>query len=106
MVRAAGDDPGVDMRELPGPRAGQLYGEGEAFERHHRRRLPSAVDPRALFPFESFDLLRRRWVKARYKATIEELAARYPAFRVTGQPEIRPHLHPSQLSAGHLIPPK
>lgn len=45
----------------------------------------------ALYPFRHFDPVRKRWVKARYKATREDIATRYPAgeWEITGPPEIR-----------------
>ena len=37
-----------------------------------------------LFPFRFFDPIRRRWIRARYKATPEEIAARYEKWEITG----------------------
>lgn len=37
-----------------------------------------------IFPFKFYDDLRGRWVKARYKATREEIAARYSKWEITG----------------------
>lgn len=42
-----------------------------------------------LYPFEYFDLLRRKWMRARYVATIDDIAMRGQPFRIIGQPEIR-----------------
>jgi hypothetical protein len=42
-----------------------------------------------LFPFSYYDLLRRRWMRARYVASLDEIAARYGCFRIEGLPEIR-----------------
>jgi hypothetical protein len=42
-----------------------------------------------LYPFRYFDAVRRRWVNARYKASIEDIRARYEKFEITGEPEIR-----------------
>jgi hypothetical protein len=42
-----------------------------------------------LYPFIYYDLMRRKWMRARYVATIEDIAARGDPFRVIGQPEIR-----------------
>jgi hypothetical protein len=53
-----------------------------------------------LFPFKFFDPLRGRWIQARYKATREEIAARYEKWEITG-----PGWTPSSVgsgSAGHL----
>lgn len=56
-----------------------------------------------LFPFKYFDLVRQRWVKARYKASRVELAARYPqGFEITGPAEVREVSTPSSLTAGHV----
>lgn len=46
--------------------------------------------PLELYPFKYFDPVRKRWAKARYRATREEIAARYPqGWEITGAPEIR-----------------
>jgi hypothetical protein len=37
-----------------------------------------------LFPFKFFDPIRKRWVPARYKATPEEIAARYEKWEIIG----------------------
>lgn len=37
-----------------------------------------------LFPFKFYDPLRRRWIQARYRATREEIAARYELWEITG----------------------
>ena len=42
-----------------------------------------------LFTFSYFDELRGRWIRARYRATLEEIKARYPQHRIEGEPEIR-----------------
>jgi hypothetical protein len=54
-----------------------------------------------LFPFSYFDLRTRRWVRARYRARLEEIAVRYPAFRIAGPPEIREG-DGTGNTAGHL----
>jgi hypothetical protein len=56
-----------------------------------------------LFPFRYFDLLSRKWIKAHYVATLEELAARYDAFQIVGKPEIRRVDSSDRLTAGHLV---
>lgn len=43
----------------------------------------------ALYPFSYFDLRRRKWLRARYVASLEQMAERYPCFRIEGAPEIR-----------------
>lgn len=55
-----------------------------------------------LYPFSYFDLLRRRGIRARYVCELDEIAVRYPAFRVTGKPEVREVGDPARLTAGHL----
>lgn len=40
--------------------------------------------PLELFPFSYFDELRGRWVRARYKATREDIAARHERWEITG----------------------
>lgn len=42
-----------------------------------------------LHPFRYRDRLTGRWVRARYKATREEIAARYAVWEITGPPEVR-----------------
>lgn len=55
-----------------------------------------------LYPFEAFDLIRRRWVKARHVASLDTIGADGRPFRITGAPEIRAGGDPSTLTAGHL----
>ena len=43
----------------------------------------------ALFPFRYRDPLTGRWIKARYKATREEIAARHGEWEITGPAEVR-----------------
>lgn len=60
----------------------------------------SIVGPVMLYPFEYFDLVRRRWLRARYQARIDEIAHRYPAFKIVGR-----GWSPSNVgggTAGHL----
>ena len=45
--------------------------------------------PRELFPFRYFDPIRKRWMDARYKATREDIAARYEKWEITGPAERR-----------------
>ncbi len=42
-----------------------------------------------LYPFSFYDLMRRRWTRARYVASLDDLAARYDCFRIEGPPELR-----------------
>ena len=53
--------------------------------------LPSGADPPVLllYPFRFVDPLAGRWVRARYRAALQDLAARYDRFEVTGEPEVR-----------------
>lgn len=55
-----------------------------------------------LYPFESFDPVRRRWVKARHVATLEDLGRDGHPFRVVGAPERREVRDAGMLTAGHL----
>ena len=55
-----------------------------------------------LYAFEFFDPIRERWVRARYVATREEIAARHPQYRIVGKPEVREVGDPVRLTAGHL----
>lgn len=42
-----------------------------------------------LWEFSYYDPIRKRWIKGRYRARREEIAARYPQHRIEGAPEIR-----------------
>jgi hypothetical protein len=42
-----------------------------------------------LYNFRFFDRVRGRWVRGRYRATIETLRATYERFETIGEPEIR-----------------
>jgi hypothetical protein len=53
-----------------------------------------------LYRFQYFDLMRRKWTKARYRAELKEIAARYGCFKLDGPPEIR-EVSADSLTAGH-----
>lgn len=55
-----------------------------------------------LYPFETFDLVRRRWVKARHVAALADLGADGAPFRIIGAPERRKVGEAASLTAGHL----
>jgi len=55
-----------------------------------------------LYPFEAFDLVRRRWVKARHRATLADLGQDGCPFRIVGAPERREVRDAGSLTAGHL----
>lgn len=42
-----------------------------------------------LYAFTYYDELRKRWTRARYKATREDIAKRYQQFKLEGEPELR-----------------
>ena len=42
-----------------------------------------------LYPFRYRDPLTSRWVRARYKASIEDIGKRYVEWELTGPPEVR-----------------
>jgi len=42
-----------------------------------------------LYPFRYRDAVTGKWVRARYRATPQEIARRYAEFEITGPPEIR-----------------
>lgn len=42
-----------------------------------------------LYPFSYYDAIRKKWVRARYKAALESIRARYPEHRIEGPPEVR-----------------
>lgn len=54
------------------------------------------------YRFDYFDLPRRRWVRARYRAQIETIASRHGCFRLLGAPEIRGDGDPERLTASHV----
>ena len=41
------------------------------------------------FPFRFYDPLRHKWIRARYLAEQETIAARYTEWQIVGPPEIR-----------------
>jgi hypothetical protein len=45
--------------------------------------------PIELYPFRYRDQRTGRWVRARYRATLAEIAARYREWEITGPAEIR-----------------
>lgn len=55
--------------------------------------------PLVLYPFRYFDLPTRKWVKARYKATLDQLCDRHDCFQITGMPEKR---EGNGTTAGHV----
>lgn len=52
-----------------------------------------------LWAFSYYDEVRRRWVRARYRATCEDIAKRYREYKLEGEPEIR------EGSATGFMPP-
>lgn len=42
-----------------------------------------------LWQFSYFDELRGRWLKARYRASVEEIQRRHKQYRLEGTPEVR-----------------
>ena len=48
-----------------------------------------ARHPLALYPFRFIDPVTGRWTRGRYRATLQELGARYARWETTGAPEIR-----------------
>ena len=68
------------------------------------------IVPLVLYPFRYFDPLRNRWIKARYVATKEEIAARHEQCEIVGPPELRNpdapmfNLSSSPVPANHLPP--
>jgi hypothetical protein len=45
-----------------------------------------------LYPFKYRDPVSGVWTKARYKAALEDIRARYPEWMIDGEPEIRGHI--------------
>ena len=66
-----------------------------------------------LFAFRYRDPRTGKWVRARYRAELQEITARYAKFEITGAPEIRevssqtnyftPHQRETPLALGPLI---
>lgn len=54
------------------------------------------------YRFKHYDPLRRKWIDARYRATEEDIKARYEKYELVGEPEIRAEADPAKLTAGHL----
>jgi hypothetical protein len=46
--------------------------------------MPSDCPHAELFPFRFLDPVSGRWIRARYLATRDEIAARYPEWQITG----------------------
>lgn len=44
---------------------------------------------RELYAFSYYDPIRKRWMYARFKATLEAIRKSYAQFRIEGPPEIR-----------------
>lgn len=55
--------------------------------------------PLVLHPFSYFDMVRRRWYRARYVAEFREIVERHMAFRIEGEPEVR-----QRSRGGHFRP--
>ena len=53
-----------------------------------------------LYEFRYRCRLRKRWVKARYRATVEEICERYVEWETIGEPEVRQ----SDPNAGYFSP--
>ncbi len=51
--------------------------------------MDTSTAPKALYPFSYFDLMRRRWMRARYVASLDNIAERYGCFRIEGPAEMR-----------------
>lgn len=60
-----------------------------------------------LYDFRFFDPIRGRWIRGRYRATLENLRAQYPRFETIGEPEIRERGDLYDSAPGRLAePPK
>jgi len=51
--------------------------------------MANANDTFEVFPFRYRDPRTGKWVRARYKATREDIAARYVEWELTGEGEVR-----------------
>jgi hypothetical protein len=45
--------------------------------------------PPLLYPFRFVDPVTGRWVRARYRASLDDLAVRYERWEIIGEPEAR-----------------
>lgn len=50
---------------------------------------PPPITRVELYPFSYYDAMRKRWMRARYLASREVIAARYAQSRIEGPPEVR-----------------
>lgn len=48
--------------------------------------MPDEPNDVVLYPFRFKDPITGRWVRARYRASLEDIAARYAEWDVTGEP--------------------
>jgi hypothetical protein len=55
----------------------------------------------AYFRFRFYDVMRRRWYTARYRATIDDMTLSHAAVQPLGEPERRV-VNQGGLTAGHL----
>jgi hypothetical protein len=51
-----------------------------------------------LYPFKYRDPISGTWIKARYKATLDDLAARYAEWMIAGEPEVRGNIPSSSFN--------
>jgi len=88
------------MRHLAPPEAGRLLrvllvwdGPLSAGSGKRRARLPpmtrEPTDAFEVFPFRYRDARTGKWTRARYKASREDIAARYTEWEITGPGEMR-----------------
>jgi hypothetical protein len=50
---------------------------------------PPCRPPLLLYSFRFVDPLTGRWVRARYRASLDEIAERYDRWEIIGEPEVR-----------------
>jgi hypothetical protein len=51
-----------------------------------------------LYPFKYRDPISRTWIKGRYKASLDDIAARYAEWTIAGEPEVRGNIPSSSFN--------
>jgi hypothetical protein len=80
--------PGIPGGRLPGRNSDRTRRPARDAQRWHHQTV--SIE---LYPFRFRDRLTGHWVRARYRATRTDIAARYAEWEVTGPPELREPLN-------------
>jgi hypothetical protein len=57
-----------------------------------------------LYPFSFYDPVRRKWVRAAYKAELATIQTRYQEYRIDGPPEVRDGPLDDRILGDHAKP--